>query len=68
MNPDKPTASGASTKPPAPSSEMISLAALGQRELSDEARARLQAREDARAAEDLVPHGTPLRFRLVKPD
>jgi hypothetical protein len=44
------------------------LATLGRQHLSEETRARLQAQEDVRAAEDLIPHGVPLRFRIVKPD
>ena len=44
----------------------ISLTAIGQRELSDEARARLKARE---AAENLIPRGPgPLKFKIVKLD
>jgi hypothetical protein len=41
----------------------------GQQFISAETRARLRAQEDARAAEDLIPHGPgPLHVRIVKPD
>jgi hypothetical protein len=46
----------------------ISLVAVGLRHISDEAWQRLQAREDARAAGNLIPHGPgPLRFKVIKP-
>jgi hypothetical protein len=66
MTEDKPAAGGASTEPPAPSSEMINLAELGLRELSDEVRARLKTREEGAAMELVRPHGYPMQLRVVK--
>jgi hypothetical protein len=47
----------------------VSLVAVGLRHVSDEAWQRLLAQEDARAKEDLAPHGPgPLRFRVINTD
>jgi len=49
--------------------EPANLAALGRQHLSEEARARLNEREDARAAMDRAqPHGYPMQLRIVDPD
>ena len=49
--------------------EPANLAALGRQHLSEEARARLKEREDARAAMDRAqPHRYPMQLRIVDPD
>jgi hypothetical protein len=46
--------------------ELANLATLGRQRLSDEARARLKAREEHAAVELVRPHGYPMQLRVVK--